>query len=354
MKESVRSALAVFVLLGTFAAIASAQNLPPIDIFGGYSYLRFDEPASSTTQYEQLKMNGWDASASVGIFRHFAAEMDLSGHQVGTCGGQTINNNSGLTCKNFSYMFGPRLTIGDRSSRFTFFAHALVGRDNATLLPLGYGAGSNAVTDTSVAAAAGGGGVFWFSRHFGAQFGPVDYIYTDHLKDQGASNQGSFRASGGIAFRIGGNFAPAEPKAPKEKAPKEEKSESGGHRSWTRPWHKTYPEGQPEEAPKASRKSAPPAPAPAAVPSRGMPVRPLGIVAGPQEFDGALILSIDPGSVGEMASLHVGDLIKAVDGKTVRTPMELAAELSDKSGKVHITIQRGKITTETELLLGSH
>jgi PDZ domain-containing secreted protein len=55
-----------------------------------------------------------------------------------------------------------------------------------------------------------------------------------------------------------------------------------------------------------------------------------------------------------MASLHIGDLIKAVDGKAVRTPMELAAELSDKTGKVRITIQRGKVTTETELLLSAH
>ena len=83
-----------------------------------------------------------------------------------------------------------------------------------------------------------------------------------------------------------------------------------------------------------------------------MPVRTMGIVVGPQEFDGAKILSIDPGSVAEMAALHVGDLIKAVDGKTVRTPMELAAELSDKTGKVHITIMRGDFATETVIMLG--
>jgi hypothetical protein len=342
MKELVRFVFAVFVLLGTFAGIASAQKLPPIDVSAGYSYFRFDQPASGSTPYEQLQMNGWDGAVSVGLFHHLAAEMDFSGHQVDDCAGQ-----DGFTCKNFSYMFGPRFTFGDRTNRLTFFAHGLVGRDNATL----FGFNGTTVSDTSISAAAGGGGVFWLFRHVGAQFGPFDYVYTDHLKNQGSSNQGSYRVGGGIAFRVGGNFAPAEPKAPKEE------SESGGHRSWKRPWHKTYPEGQqPAEvpAPKASRKSAPPAAAPAPTPSRGMPVHPLGIVAAPQEFDGALILSIEPGSVGEMASLHIGDLIKAVDGKAVRTPMELAAELSDKTGKVRITIQRGKVTTETELLLGAH
>jgi len=85
-----------------------------------------------------------------------------------------------------------------------------------------------------------------------------------------------------------------------------------------------------------------------------MAIHSLGLVAGPQEFDGAKILLIEPGGVADMASLHVGDLIKAVDGKAVRTPMELAAELSDKTGKVRIGIQRGDFSTETLILLGAH
>ena len=78
----------------------------------------------------------------------------------------------------------------------------------------------------------------------------------------------------------------------------------------------------------------------------------LGAAVVPQEFDGAKILEIVPGSVAEMASLKVGDLIKSVDGKAIKTPMELLAELSDKSGKVRIGIQRGDVMTETLILLG--
>jgi S1-C subfamily serine protease len=78
-----------------------------------------------------------------------------------------------------------------------------------------------------------------------------------------------------------------------------------------------------------------------------MAVHSLGVVVAPQEFDGARILEIEPGSVAEMASLHPGDLIKSVDGKAVRTPMELAAELTDKSGKVRIGILRGTVAPET-------
>jgi len=84
-----------------------------------------------------------------------------------------------------------------------------------------------------------------------------------------------------------------------------------------------------------------------------MQIHSLGLVAAPLEFDGAKILQIEPGSIAELASLHVGDLIKSIDGKPVRTPMELAAELLDKTGKVHIGIQRGTFTTETVIILGS-
>ena len=85
-----------------------------------------------------------------------------------------------------------------------------------------------------------------------------------------------------------------------------------------------------------------------------MSIHSIGVVAAPQEFDGAKILEIEPGSIAEMASLKPGDLIKSVDGKAVRTPMELAAELADKTGKVRIGILRGTFATETVILLGAH
>lgn len=89
------------------------------------------------------------------------------------------------------------------------------------------------------------------------------------------------------------------------------------------------------------------------VPGRGMSIPALGVVVAPQEFDGAKIVEIALGGVAEMASMKVGDLIKSVDGKPVKTPMELLAELSEKSGKVRIGIQRGDFATETLILLGA-
>ncbi len=339
MAKLVRIALAVLVLSG----IASAQNIPAIDVFGGYSFLNFNEPGSTQTYSvqtfkERLPLQGWDFSASVGRFHHFAGEVDISGHHTGNCGG------SGVTCSDLSYLFGPRYTMGKRSNKITGFAHLLIGRDQADLL----GEGDTTVSDTSLAIAAGGGADYWFSRYVGIQFGPVDYIFTNHLNNYGAASQNSFRASAGIAFRFGGDFPPQEPRPQRE--PKSVSSSSSRHRLWRR----SKSESGENRSSTVAKSAAHPTQPLTSAPSRGMSVSPLGIVAAPQEFDGAKILEIVPGSVAEMAALHVGDLIKSVDGKAVRTPMELAAELSDKSGKVRIGILRGDVAIETVILLGAH
>jgi len=342
MEKLVRIVLAALFLLG----IASAQNIPAVDVFGGYSYFNFDVPTSPETTSGRLALNGWDFSVAVGQFHHFSVEGDLSGHQLSDCGGV-----SGLNCSDFSYMIGPRYTVGDRSSRLTGFVHGLVGQDRADL-PIA--SSSSTVSDTSLALAAGAGVDYWFFRHIGVQLGPVDYIYTRHLNNYEGYNvpsQSNFRASAGIVFRFGGNLPPTEPKPPKQP-----KAEAQAGRSRIRPWHKNKP-APPETQPSESQPSTvavhrPAQPSVTAL-GRGMSLPALGVVVTPQEFDGAKILEIVPGGVAEMASLHVGDLIRSVDGRAVKTPMELAAELSDKSGKVRIGILRGDFATETVILLGA-
>lgn len=326
MKKLVHFALAALFLLGS----ASAQNLPAIDVFGGYSYLSFDLPANPSqgiTTSQRLALNGWDFSASIGRFHHLSAEADISGHSLNDCNSTTSN------CSNFSYMFGPRFNLRDRSSKITGFVHVLAGRDNGTLVY-----NSTSESDTSVAVAAGGGIDYWVVRHIGVQLGPVDYMYTRHLNDFGVPSQNSFRASVGVVFRFGGELFAGQPSPKSQPVPAEShpvpKSKRGSAAGQT----STAGGQQPAQT--------------VSSPSHGMLIAALGFAVGPQEFDGAKILEIVPGSIAEMASLKVGDMIKSVDGKAVRTPMELAAELSDKTGKVKIGIQRGDFATETTILLG--
>jgi membrane-associated protease RseP (regulator of RpoE activity) len=321
MKKLVHFALAALFLLG----ISSAQNIPHIDVFGGFSYYSLDEPGnpSDGTTSTRLGLNGWDFSASFFRYHHVSIEADLSGHSVSNC---TFNNSSSnFSCNNFSYMFGPRYNVRE-GHKLTGFVHALVGEDRATENSSG-----SPLSDTSLAIGAGVGVNYWVFRQIGFQLGPVDYIYTRHFSDFDLPSQDNFRASVGIVFRFGG--------------------ESSGE-----PSPKSRPASAPSQPPPTvtARQPVQPGPTSVIVPGgRGMAIAALGIVVVPQEFDGAKILELDPGGVGEMASMKAGDLIKSVDGKPIRTPMELLAELSDKSGKVKIGIQRGDFATETLILLGT-
>jgi hypothetical protein len=336
MEKLVRIALAVLFLLG----IASAQQ---VDIFGGYSGLDFHVPSNTVTSPADAWLSlkkGWDISGSVGQFHHLAFEVDLSGHSLSDCGG-----NTGKNCSNFSIMGGPRFTLGDRSKRFTYFAHGLFGRDRMNLIANGV-----SQSDSQWEIAGGGGVDYWVARRIGIQLGPFDYIYTRHLFDQGVPSQRSIRVSAGVAFRFGG-VPEREPKAKREpKSKSKNKSEST---SKHRLWRKSQPVPPAESQPTTVAKSTPQEAQPleSSMAGHGMQIASLGVVVAPQEFDGAKILEIMPGGVAEMASLKAGDLVKTVDGKAVRTPMELAAELSDKTGKVRVGILRGTSEIETVILL---
>jgi S1-C subfamily serine protease len=62
-----------------------------------------------------------------------------------------------------------------------------------------------------------------------------------------------------------------------------------------------------------------------------MKVSVLGITVKLGSNPGAEITDEAPNGVAALAGLHSGDVINAIDGKPIRTPMELAAELSSRT-----------------------
>jgi PDZ domain len=60
-------------------------------------------------------------------------------------------------------------------------------------------------------------------------------------------------------------------------------------------------------------------------PNAAMPIPALGLMVATRDKGGVQIVAVTSGSVSELAYLHVGDVINAVDGKSVTTAMELAA-----------------------------
>jgi S1-C subfamily serine protease len=62
-----------------------------------------------------------------------------------------------------------------------------------------------------------------------------------------------------------------------------------------------------------------------------MKIATLGITVTLGQNTGAEITDEATNGAAALAGLHPGDVINAVDGKPVKTPMELAAELSNRS-----------------------
>lgn len=81
---------------------ASAQDLPKVDIFGGYSFLSVGEKDLSSRQ----SLNGWEASASGNLTKWFAIEGDISGHY------KTVSANGiSATISDYTFAGGPRFNF---------------------------------------------------------------------------------------------------------------------------------------------------------------------------------------------------------------------------------------------------
>jgi S1-C subfamily serine protease len=85
-----------------------------------------------------------------------------------------------------------------------------------------------------------------------------------------------------------------------------------------------------------------------------MPIPALGLVATALDTGGAEIVEVVPGSIAEQSGLRVRDVINAIDGKAVRTPMELQAELSSRASGTKLRLGflvRGYYQSETVIIL---
>jgi len=73
-----------------------------------------------------------------------------------------------------------------------------------------------------------------------------------------------------------------------------------------------------------------------------------------REGGGAEITEIAPGSIASFAGLRVGDIINAVDGIPVKTPMELESALANRAPETKVKIGymvRGYWQAQTEITL---
>jgi len=100
-----------FLLLLTSASVSRAQQVPRFDVFGGFSYLRFN--ALTIGYPNDANLYGWNGGATGYIKPKFGVAIDLSG-------------NYGSQTSAYHFMLGPQYTW--RRDKSNIFVHGLFGK----------------------------------------------------------------------------------------------------------------------------------------------------------------------------------------------------------------------------------
>ena len=158
------------------SARALAQDFPRVQIFGGYSYTRFDSRSFGFA--DQSGLNGYNFSPAFNLIRGFGVAAELSGQY-----GSKLNLRDLAVGPQFLYARGKSL----------FFGHILVG-DARSFVRVGNGEG-----DTSRVVALGGGMDLDISPRFALRIFQVDYLHTTLFQDK----QNNLRFSTGLVYQWG-------------------------------------------------------------------------------------------------------------------------------------------------------
>jgi len=187
MKGKVVVSLLAFLTF--FGGVAHAQeDRSKVDIFAGYSYLRFNPNTSGASSFNA---NGGSASIAYNATNWLSGVADFGAYHNGNI------LNSGVDGTLSTYLFGPRVSYR-HYSRVTPFAQALFGVAHASASI----AGANA-SDNAFAMSIGGGVDVGISRHFAVRPVQLDYLLTRFNEGaNNAQNQNNLRVSTGVVFRF--------------------------------------------------------------------------------------------------------------------------------------------------------
>ncbi|HZP16998.1 MAG TPA: hypothetical protein VFB00_03465 [Terriglobales bacterium] len=175
------------VLAGVLAALCpalSAQRflkLPPVEIFGGYSFLRYESKPLGFS--DQQNLSGWNAEIAIpGIYKGLGVVADASGHYT-------------REMEEYNFLIGPQFRY--EWSSFRFYGHGLFGRARDRLrVP-----GTTQVEPSNLARAiALGGGIdVPVSKRWTLRLAQGDYLITSNF----GGTQHSVRLSTGLVVTFG-------------------------------------------------------------------------------------------------------------------------------------------------------
>jgi opacity protein-like surface antigen len=168
---------AALVLVAAHAA--RAQETPKAELFGGYSY------GGSGS-------HGWNTSVAGNVNRWFGVVADFGGQYA-----RLEGPDSSERIRNHTFLFGPRFSARSRS-RATPFAHVLLGAGHTDSRAHEAGFDFH-FTDTSFAAALGGGLDVRLNKRVSARAFQLDYLRSRLFG--GTQNKG--RLAFGLVFNFG-------------------------------------------------------------------------------------------------------------------------------------------------------
>jgi len=165
----------VWLLLG---ASAFAQDIPKIELFGGYSHLTADLGNTS------FNLDGGEGSGVQNVNSWFGGMLDFA-TQFGTRNGFKVNSQQ--------IMYGPVFSYR-KSSAFTPSAHVLLGAVRGS-----QGFAGISQSSTRFGAAFGGSFDYKLSKAVSIRVIQADFLVTNFL----GTHQNSLRLSTGLVFTFG-------------------------------------------------------------------------------------------------------------------------------------------------------
>ena len=176
-----RQAAALLFLFS--CTVLNAQKKFPIgaEVWGGYSYLRFE--AVKLGFSDQLNLNGWNGGASLpNLYEGLGLAVDISGHYA-------------REMEEYNFLIGPQYSYKLMGMRL--YGHALFGKARDRLRQPG--TTNLEPSDLHKAAALGGGIDVPLGDRFSFRAIQADYLFTNAF----GSTQHNLRFSTGLIVRFG-------------------------------------------------------------------------------------------------------------------------------------------------------
>lgn len=176
-----RKSLTTIFFLTLLPLSLTAQDVPKVEVFGGYQYLRLGGGNPAVNE------NGWNASVAGNINKNLGIAADFSGEY------KTLN---GISVRSYTYTFGPVVSL-NREGRINPFAHALFGGTHLGVTLSGINTVSGAANGFTMIY--GGGADMRLTQHLAFRIGQADWVF---YRISGSNSRKNIRLSTGIVFRF--------------------------------------------------------------------------------------------------------------------------------------------------------